>query len=178
MSILDNIYEKREKEDKQEIEKYKKLLIDSKKEIELADHFLYVTYNTIKELKMLIAIEEHIIKSTFLALNSLLECLRYHRIIEPFPTNKNFMIDTFHKKVIGKDNFELNDVNFLSRLIELEHYIQTSNLQFKRGESYVIAIHDSSIKSLNIEIVKNHLSSAKDFLSRVEKKLNRDTNNI
>ncbi len=172
-NLLDDIFEKREEEQRQEAKKYVELVHQARKEIDLADHLFNVTYNAIKDLKMLAAIEDHIIKSSFCALNSLLEYLRQKHKIEAFSTNKSVMVDLFERKVIGKYNsFELNDIHFLNRLIDLEHYMKNSTLRFKRGTSYVLALPDYSIKSLNSDIVKNHLSVSNDFVSRVEKELN------
>ncbi len=171
-NLINDIFEKREQEKKEEAEKYRDLIKNARKEIDLADHLFNVTYKAVNDLKMLGAIEDHVIKSCFSALNALLEYLRQSKKIEAFSTNRAVMIDVFERKVVENYDFELNDIHFLSRLQDMAYYMKNSTLQFKRNNSYIIALPDYSIKSLNSEIVKNHISVSNNFVSRVEKELN------
>ena len=173
-SFVNDLFEKREEEQKKEKQKYHQMLIEAQREIDLADHLFNITYKAINDLKMLTAIEEHIITATFLALESLLEHLRQSRKIEAFARNRDVMADVFERKIVGNYGFELSDIHFITRVLDISRYLKESTLQFKRGDSYILALSDHSIKSLNNEIVNNHLSVSKDFVSRVEKELNNE----
>ncbi len=180
MDLVRDIFEKREQEAEEEKKKYLNLFESASKEIDLADHLLCITYPAVKDLKMLVAVEEHIIKAVFESLHALLEFLRQNKKIEAFSTNKHAMVDVFQRKVIGEKEsvFNLTDKHFLSRLIDLDLHMRKSTFQFKRGDSYILALEDKSIKALNDTIVKNHTNFAKDFLKRVEKKLNSEKDNL
>ncbi len=145
-------------------ERYQELLDVAKKEIELADHLLYVTYPMIKETKFMLAISEHVIKAANLALHALLEFERTYKRIEPFSTNFAVMISTYRNKVEQFYNFDQKFYRLLNKLQEIQRVGTESMMRFKRGEKYVLANQDYKLTTIDFESVKRYSNLTKNFV--------------
>ncbi len=149
------------------VERYQELLASAKKETELADHLIYVTYPIIKEAKFLLAIAEHVIKASRSAVEALLAFEQHYKRIEPFSTNFAVMAQTYKEKV---EPFYSLDPKFHRLLLKLQE-IQAMNSQapvrFKRGEKYILANHEYKLTTLDFESVKKYSNLAKHFVAEV-----------
>jgi len=150
------------------MEKHEELFAKAKRESDLADHLLYVTYPLVKETKFLLAITEHIIRAAKLALRALLEYERYYKRLEPFPKKFGIEIELFREKPERRYGFDPRYFRLLRRLQELEVYRAESPMMFKRKDKYILTDREYNIKTIDVEKVKKYNNLVKGFIRRVE----------
>lgn len=147
---------------------HNKLIQQSKKEIELADHQIYVTYPLIKEAKFLLSIAEHVIRSAELALEALLTYERKYKRIEPFARNFAVMIDVFHPEVQRRYGFGEEHLRLLKKLAEFKQHSKESIMRFRRKDKYILTTQQYDMQVLDLEKVKRFCAATKKFVEKVE----------
>ncbi len=148
---------------------HKQLIQQSKKEIELADHLIYVTYPLIKEAKFLLSIAEHVVKAAELALEALLTYEREYKRIEPFAKNFAVMIDVFHPEVQARYNFGAEHLHLLKKLAEFKQYNKESIMRFRRKDKYILTTQQYDMQVLDLDKVKRFCEATKKFVEQVNK---------
>jgi hypothetical protein len=153
---------------------YKKYREDAKKNIQVADHMLFVTYPLIKDPKLLLAVMENM----FLTLtNSMRYLLYYERMFKRVPS----FFDTFEskyrlfsEKIIG--NYEINeeDLQFLRRIKNILVAHKRSPIEFARRDQFVICSDDYNLEVLGINDIKDYLNKTKKFFYTIDKIIKRN----
>jgi len=154
-------------------EKHMQLLQFAKKEIEVADHLLYMTYPMIKETKFLLAITDHIIKAGRSALQALLEYERLYKRIEAYPKNFAMEISIYRQKLESKYGFDPVFYRLLNKLLEIQKFDQNSTVRFRRGDKYILTSANYDITTLDESSVKRYSSVTRKFVAEIEKILSR-----
>ena len=149
------------------MENYHELINKAQKEIDSSDHLLFVTYNIVKDSKFVFSVTNQLIDAVKYALEALLEFERKSKLIEPYPKQFNFMVETFKKKVAERREFDERTTNFLNKLVSMEQTIDSSSLNFRRGDTYVLADEDFGTQSIELQTIKSYFSSAQEFVSKV-----------
>ncbi|MDP6845604.1 MAG: hypothetical protein QF460_01425 [Candidatus Nanoarchaeia archaeon] len=149
------------------MENYQELINKAQKEIDSSDHLLFVTYNIVKDSKFVFSVTNQLIDAVKYALEALLEFERKSKLIEPYPKQFNFMVETFKKKVAERREFEEKTITFLNKLVTMEQTIDSSSINFRRGETYVLADEDFGTKAIELQTIKSYFSSAQEFVSKV-----------
>ena len=149
------------------MENYHELINKAQKEIDSSDHLLFVTYNIVKDSKFVFSVTNQLIDAVKYALEALLEFERKSKLIEPYPKQFNFMVETFKKKVAERREFEEKTLSFLNKLVTMEQTIDTSSLHFRRGDTYVLADEDFGTQSIELQTIKSYFSSAQEFVTKV-----------
>jgi hypothetical protein len=140
----------------------------AKKEIELADHLLYVTYQMINEVKFLLAITNHVVNAASAALEAILEFEHYWKRLDAFPRSFAYEISIFKQKIEDKYGFDPKFVRLLRKLLEVKKFDKESIVKFKRGNKYILTSGEySSITVLDVESVKRYSNLTKTFVKRV-----------
>jgi hypothetical protein len=148
--------------------KYKQTIVTARREIDLADHLVYVTLPLTDDVKFLLAVVEHIFNASNAAIESMLDQLRYYKKLEAFPRSFNMMIDLWSRALQEKHGFERKHADFLRRMSEMKHALATNTMRFKRKDKYILTNDVYNLKVLDIESVKKYLAIAKDFVDRSE----------
>jgi len=169
-----NFHSNQERSERRGSPKHKEVFQRAKKELELADHLLYVTFPLVNDLKFLLAITEHLINASKTALEALLEYERYYKNIDLFPTNFAVMIDIFDKKCKARRTFEDKDIRLLKKMLELSTFIEKSQMKFHRDDKYVITADPYDIKTIDLPMVKRYLRLTKSFIESIEVILKKD----
>lgn len=149
------------------MENYHELINKAQKEIDSSDHLLFVTYNIVKDSKFVFSVTNQLIEAVKYALEALLEYERKSKLIEPYPKQFSFMVETFKKKVAERREFDERTINFLKKLVSMEKTIDTSSLHFRRGDTYVLADQEFGTQSIELQTIKAYFSSAQEFVSKV-----------
>ncbi len=149
------------------MENYHELINKAQKEIDSSDHLLFVTYNIVKDSKFVFSVTNQLIDAVKYALEALLEFERKSKLIEPYPKQFNFMVETFKKKVAERREFEEKTLTFLNKLVTMEQTIDSSSLNFRRGDTYVLADEDFGTQSIELQTIKSYFSSAQEFVTKV-----------
>ncbi len=151
------------------MEKFQEYLAESKKNIHIADHMVFVTYNLVKDPKLLLSAMRNI----FLSLTNSMNSLLYHeRLFKRIPSlSENFA----SKFSILKDNcakrHNLNQsyiflIKDLHNLL-LEH--KNSPVEFSRKDKFIICSSNYRMKSISLKEIKEYISRTKSFIQDIEK---------
>jgi|TARA_Y100000310_G_scaffold15979_1_gene16033 hypothetical protein len=149
------------------MENYDELLKKAQKEIDSSDHLLFVTYNIVKDSKFVFSVTNQLIDAVKYALEALLEYERKSKLIEPYPKQFGFMVETFKKKVAERREFENNTMVFLNKLVSMEQTIDSSSIHFRRGDTYVLADDEFGTQAIELQTIKSYFSDAKSFVEKV-----------
>lgn len=148
-------------------EKYQELLITARKEIELADHMIYVTYPLVQDTRFLLAIANHVITASRSAVQALLELELLYKRLEQY--NRTFLseVEIYQKKIAPKYNLDIKYYKLLQRLMEVQKYDAESVMRFKRGEKYILSTAEQGMATIDLENVKKYSNLAKKFVYEV-----------
>lgn len=146
---------------------YLQLLELAKKEIEVADHLLYMTYPMIKETKFLLAIIDHVIKAARAALEALLEYERYYKRLEAYTKNFALEISIFRQKLERKYKIDPKFYRLLIKLLEVQKFEQNSAVRFRRGDKYILTSSNYEMTILDLETVKRYSHLTRKFVDLV-----------
>ena len=140
----------------------------ARKEIELADHLIYVTFKMVNDVKFLLAVSQHIIAAAQNALEALLEYEKHYKRLESYHTSFAIEISTFRQKVESRHNIDSRFHKLLIKLLELQRFDQGSVVRFKRGEKYILASSEYNLSVLDLENIKRYLNLTKKFVGVVK----------
>jgi hypothetical protein len=148
-------------------ERYQELLQVAKKQIELADHMLYVTYPLVQEAKFLLAIANHVISAARSAMQALLEFELLYKRLEQY--NKTFLseVEIYQKKIAPRYNLDGKYYKLLQRLMEVQKYDAESIFRFKKGEKYILSTAEYSMSAIDIDTVKKYSNLTKKFVQDI-----------
>ncbi|MFH0869281.1 MAG: hypothetical protein V1839_03575 [archaeon] len=148
---------------------HRELLAKAKKEIEIADHLIYVTYQMVSEVKILMAISEHIINAAHAALESLLEFERYYKRLDAYHQSFALEISIYRTKDIEKRHgFDPKFYRLLQKLMEIQKFDKTSIMRFKRGDRYILSTVDYQMSVLDLDNMKRYKYLTKKFIDSVD----------
>ncbi|MEM2955046.1 MAG: hypothetical protein QW625_03810 [Candidatus Nanoarchaeia archaeon] len=152
------------------MEHYLELLNSAKKQMELIEHMIYVTYPLVNENKLLLVMLNNIIKCARTSLQSLLEFERISKNISGW--DNSFLGEIFIYKQKIEQKYALNPkyFRFLQKLCELEKIDLESNVRFKRGERYILSLANfEKIFELDLNLIKKYASLTKNFIEDILK---------
>jgi hypothetical protein len=149
-------------------ERHEELLQRAKKEIELADHMLYVTLPMIKEVKFLLAITEHIVIAANHALEALLEYERHWKRLDAFHYSFAVEINVYRTSgVETRYNFDSKFYRLLQKLMEIQRFDKESMIRFKRGDKYILTSNEYSMSVLDSDSIKRYSNLTKKFVEQI-----------
>ncbi|MBS3064331.1 MAG: hypothetical protein J4472_00790 [DPANN group archaeon] len=144
------------------------LLKAAKKEMEVADHLLFVTYPMVKDSKFLLSIASKISTSARAALQALLEYEKANNTIVDYPPSFVAQMHIYKKELERKHNLDPTFHRLLQRLFEIYQSSRNSLVKFKRGDSYVLATKNYTLSVLDYETVKKYANVTKKFIKSVD----------
>lgn len=149
------------------MEKYEISREKAKRNIQIADHMLSVTYPLIKDTKLLLAIIENIFLAMTNAMASVLYFERMYKRIPPFQDTFESKLNIFREKLVHRYNIDkglVADIQEIKNII-LEH--KKSRVEFKRKDRFVICSDNYKLRTLGIKDIKNYLAKAKLFIEEM-----------
>lgn len=150
------------------VEKFQILREQAKKNIQIADHMLSVTYNLLHDPKLLLAILENIFLSYTNAMSALLYHDRLFKEVPPFQDNfeskfRMFKEYTIHKHKLDKSFIIV--INDIKGIIE-EH--RKSPMEFSRKGRFVICSGSYNIKTIGADEIRLYIDKAKVFIQAID----------
>ncbi|RMF06793.1 hypothetical protein D6764_01435 [Candidatus Woesearchaeota archaeon] len=139
----------------------------ARRNIQVADHMLTITYPMVKDPKLLLAVLENI----FLAItNGMASVLYYERLfkkIPPFHDTFESKYNMFVAKIIPRYNIDKKILKIIAEVRDtiLEH--KKSPVEFARKDSFVICSDNYKMKKITIEELKKYISETKKFLEQM-----------
>lgn len=146
------------------MEKFQILREEAKKNIQLADHMLTVTYPLVKDPKLLLAVVENIFLSLTNSMGSVLYHERLFKNIPPFNDNFESKFNMFHEKIIPRHNIDKDYERFIQEVKDIITAHKKSPVEFSRKDSFVICSDEYKMKTISINELKEYISKARSFI--------------
>ena len=148
------------------MEEFKSLVLEANRKLRLADHMAYVTYPMLKETKLLLTILDNIDKSLKVALNAYLHYERLYKRISYNPDDLKSKLELFDRSAARRYNLPGYTKLILEVHLILKKHKEAS-VAFVKKDKLVICNGNYRMKVLEVADVKNYLSKAKPFISRL-----------
>jgi len=148
--------------------RHKQIIAKARREIDLADHLVYVTMPLTDDVKFMLAIADHVFNASSAAIEAVLEQRRYYKKLEAFPRTFGAMTDIWLREIREKHNFERKHAEFLKKISEIRNSITASTMRFRRKDKYILTSDVYDLKVLDLESIKKYLNIAKDFVDKSE----------
>lgn len=152
------------------VHKFKEDLDNAKRNIQIADHLIYITFPLINERRLLLKIFEDIHKSIINCINAVLNYeYLYKKIVLYKDSKENFR--TFFNKCAK--NYDLNNyqIKKILELLELNKKHKQSAMEFPKKEKIIILSDNLKTEYLNLQKIKDYLLLAKEIYNKINKKL-------
>ena len=151
-----------------DMELYQELREKARKNINIADHMIYMTYNVVKDPKLLLTIMDNIFLSLTYGMSSLLHYERMYKKVAAFPENFESKLELFKERVAPKYGIPLENIKMMQKVkdIILEH--KRSPMEFVRGNKFVICNDSYKMRTLSVDEIKEYIKKTKEFLEQTE----------
>jgi hypothetical protein len=151
------------------LEQFQELRDKAKKNIQIADHMLGVTYPLVKDTKLLLAIMENVFLTYTNAMSAILYHQRLFTKIPPFQDTFESKFHMFKSKIVLKYNIDkghIIDIQDIKEVIE-EH--KKSPVEFVRKDRFIICSDSYRMKSIGLNEIQNYINKAKLFIELMDK---------
>jgi|TARA_B100001971_G_C18045868_1_gene460168 hypothetical protein len=145
----------------------------SKRSIIIADHMVSVTYNLVRDPKLLLSVIENTLLSLSYAMSSLLQYELLFKRVSPFEDSFDARFELF-KEVAAKYNIS---VEFISLIIDVKGLISShknASVEFSRNDKLVICSDNYRIISVSMDDIKKHIIKAKLFIQEISNITSKD----
>jgi len=144
----------------------------SKQAFAKADHLVYMTYPTVKEVKLLYSAIEALNSALLNSLDALLSYELLYKRISPFPKDLNSKLIIFKDYCVRKHNFQPEVSILIQGLQKIIKARKDSPMEFARKGKLVICSDDYKMKVIDDKIVKKYLIVSRAFITQVEAHIN------
>jgi hypothetical protein len=148
-------------------QKFQQYLDEAIKRLQIADHMAYVTFPVLNDPRLILKILDEIIKSTTSLIQAVLD-YEYYPKHSGRDNSFNIFLDDY-AQVYGLTNTQIEKI---MELFELNKKRNLSAMEFVRKDKIVILSDDLNTEALNIQKVKEYLLLSKEFLMKVNRKIN------
>lgn len=136
----------------------------ARRNIQLADHMLTMTYPLVKDPKILLGVLENLFMAVTNSIASVLHYERLHKRVPAFSETFDSKFSTFKSKVVHQHDIDLKWVRFIAELREAVQEHQQSTTEFPRKGKYVMADKDYRLKTLDEALLKDYLKKTKELV--------------
>ena len=135
----------------------------SKNSIILADHMLSVTYNLVRDHKLLFGVLENTFLSVSYAMSSV---LHYEKLFKRIPHFEDSFDERFNafKEVAARYNIS---IEFIMLIVDLKNLIaihKESSVEFHKGDKIIMCSENYKMNMISIEDIKKYVFKAKLFI--------------
>lgn len=149
------------------MDKFKKLVSKSNKYYKIADHLIYVTYQVVGEIKLLLTIAENLYRSCINAMNAFLHYERLYKRIMVLPVNFNERFHLFATKIKKRQGLSEEMVGVVRDLKNIMDKHKESAVEFARPGKYIISSNNYKLKTLDINLMKKYAFQVKHLISKL-----------
>jgi len=149
------------------MDKFNFLIKQARTYFETADHLAYVTYPVIGEPKMLFVVAENLYNSSTKLVDALLHYERLYKRIMEIPIEWEERIKLF-ARIAPRYKISLAAVEVIKDLFQIIRKYKDSPMVFSRGDKFVITSEKFSLKTLDINLLKQYIIEMRKAIMFVE----------
>lgn len=151
------------------MERFQELRDISNKKLWLADHILTQTYPLLKDPRLLLSSLETVFLAYANSIGSLLHYERQFNRIPNFKEDFDSKIRALRDYCSKRYDIKQEDINMIKEIKDIILQHKKSPVEFIREDRFIICSDDYSMKTINVDKLKNILNSAKVFIDKVNK---------
>jgi len=148
------------------LEQSKEYLDKAIRNLQIADHMIYVTYPLFNERKLLLKIFNEINKSIINCIKSITG-----------ENNWNYIYNRFFNKEVLNLELTNQQIKIIKEIIELNRKHKDSAMEFVRKEKVVIMSNNLNIQTIDDDQIKAYLIVAKELLLKTKNIINNQNTN-
>lgn len=156
------------------MEEFQILINNAKKNVQIADHMLIMTYPMIKEPKLLLAVMQNVHSSLSNALTSALSYERLFKRIPPYSDSFDAKLFVFKDKIMLKHKINVEYFKLLQEVNEVLVAHKQSPMEFARDDRFVICSSNYRMKTISVDDMKKYIAKTKMFISEMEVLVSKD----
>ena len=151
-------------------EQFRRILDGANSAFRTADHLAYVSYPLLKDKRLLLAITQNLYLAGVKCMDALLYYERLYKRLNILPADFDSRFHLFSREVAPRMKLKPGAVKVIKDLHMLSKQHKDSPIEFFRRDKIVMCSEDySSVKTIDIELLKNYIVDMRNFLEVVNK---------
>ena len=150
------------------MEKFQELRGEARLKLKNADHLITMTYQMVKDNKLLMAAVENLYQALELSITSVLSYERMFKRVQPFHNELSSKLNIFYQDIAPKRNIDKSYLKLIQDIGDIVQAHKLSSVEFTRKDRLVIASENYELRELTPELVKNYLEKSKKFIQDME----------
>ena len=146
-------------------------LKDAQKELNIADHMVYVTMPLLTDKNLFISMVDHLYKSMFYSVMCFLKNEMYYKRLFAIPSGERDIVDFFLRKYTHNLGIDKEMLEMIRRMTNIGIATSKSYTQFKRSDKIVVLSQNYKVLEVNKEAIKKYLSLQKKFITIIKENL-------
>ncbi|MCD6464010.1 hypothetical protein J7L02_00600 [Candidatus Woesearchaeota archaeon] len=153
----------------------KELLDKAMQSVRIADHMIVMTYQTVQDPKLLLAVVKRLQSAVLLAIKSAVKHERLWKRIPPTLDTEESLTRVFTEKIAKRYNVKPELLRIIRELSEIVQFHKSSPIEFSRHGKFVIATNDYKLRTLTKDHVKQLVIKTRALIQSIEKGIQAST---
>jgi len=149
------------------MEQYQELREKARRNVQVADHMLTMSYPMLKDPKILVSVATNLLQASENAITAILEYERLFKRIPAYHETFQGKIDAFRDKVMKSYGFDSKGLRLTMDLKEIIGAHTESPVEFARKDKFVIASDNYEIRTLTVSDLKKYIEETKTFIDQI-----------
>ena len=156
------------------MEKFQESLAESKRILKIADHIIFITYNVVKDPRLLLSSLKNILTSLTKSMDSLLQYEHLFKRIPALPESFTSKFALFKDHCVKRYNLSQNYLYLIKDIYTLISEHKKSSVEFSRKDKFIICSSNYRMKTVGIPQIKEYLARTKEFNKEIEEIVSKD----
>jgi hypothetical protein len=143
------------------MEKYQELREKAKRNIQVADHMITMSYPMFKDPKILVSAVSSLLKAADNSITSILEYERLFKRIPVYHDSIDVKINLFKQKIIPRYKLDETYTKLLKNLVDLTKAHKDSSVEFPRKDKFIMCSDTYEMRTLTLADLKELIKETK-----------------
>jgi len=146
------------------MEKFKELREKARRNIQVADHMITMSYPMFKDPKILVSAVNSLLQATDNAITSILEYEKIYKRIPAYHDSIDFKTNLFREKIMPRYKLNEKHIKLIKTLIELSKAHKESAVEFPRKEKLVMCSDTYEMRTITVKDLKSLITDTKQLV--------------
>lgn len=138
----------------------------ARKELKIADHMIYVTFNLLNDKTLISNVISHLKSALKIGIMSFLDFEYYKKNINALPKSDNLKTQLFLRDYSEELDLTIDDNEMINIL---DAFTDSDKHSFSRGNNFYFLNDNFAMRSIDLKSLKNYLRRSEDIIERIEK---------
>ncbi len=153
------------------MEVHEEYFMRAKRQLHIADHMIYMTYNLVRDPKLLLSVMDNIFLALTNAITAVLHYEHQYKEIPRVPEGFEAKFLLFKEKCARKSDVDEAYFHFIREVKDIIMEHKTSPVEFRRHDTYIICTDHYKMRTISIDKIKSYLRLTKDFIQLAERSI-------